>query len=126
MSRQALFSSDGTKLKTFAMMFGALALCVGCKDGQLRPKNYPAGVPKYAVWAGGPQGGAYISCTVDKPRNVNFCRVWNDYTGKLVESGDYQLLAQYRLAMQDELSYRGADFNGDIWLQNGWNLTKLN
>jgi hypothetical protein len=114
------------KRRTATMIFGAISICIGCKDAEQRPKHYPAGVPAYAVWAGGADGGAYISCTVDPPRNVNYCRVWNDYTGKLAESGDYQLLVQHRLAMQNELMYRGADFNGEIYLQNGWNLTKLN
>src|SRR6266702_857354 len=124
MRPQTVLSS--MKITALAITLSAITLCAGCKDAELRPANYPAGVPSYAVWAGGADGGSYISCTVDQPRNVNYCRVWNDYTGQLVESGDYQFLDQHRLATQDELKYRGADFNGEIYLQNGWNLTKLN
>jgi hypothetical protein len=113
-------------LRAAAIVFGAISLCIGCKDAELRPKHYPAGVPSYAVWAGGADGGAYISCTVEPPRNLNYCRVWNDFGGELIESGDYQFLVQHRLARQSELKYLGADFDGEIYLQNGLTLKKLN
>ena len=77
------------------------------------------GVPSEAVWAGGPDGGAYIACEADPKRNVNRCRVWNDYTGALVEHGDYQLLNEGRAATKSELVYTWADFGGWIGLKGG-------
>ena len=113
------------KHKTVAMIFVAIKLCIGCQDAELRPAHYPAGVPSYAIWAGGADGGAYISCTSNLPRNANYCRVWNDSTGEVAESGDYPLQMQHRGASQDELKFSDADFDGEIYLQNGRTLSLL-
>ena len=106
-----------------ALASSLVILSLGCQGDQ--PAHYPAGVPSYAVWAGGEDGGAYISCTANLPRNANYCRVWNDYTGELVESGDYQVKMQRRGTTQKELKFLGASQNGEIYLQNGLALQLL-
>ena len=96
---------------TFKLKLASLSvvgLCFGCNNAELRPAQYPPGVPSYAVWAGGADGGAYISCTNPLPRGVNFCRVWNDFTGEIGGVGDYQLQSEHRAATPDELKYTGA------------------
>ena len=83
------------------------------------PKNRPAGVPSSAIWAGGADGGAYVYCTIDPARNVNPCKVWNDYSGELVEAGDYKLTNGNRAAKQSELRVSFPDFGGKIYLKGG-------
>jgi hypothetical protein len=83
------------------------------------PSKRPLGVPKWATWAGGADGGAYIACEADPKRKVDKCSAWNDYTGELVEQGDYQLLGEGRAAARSELVYEGADFGGWIFLKGG-------
>lgn len=83
------------------------------------PKPKPNKVPKDAVWAGGPDGGAYIRCSFDAERNQNPCVVWNDFTGDVVEQGDYRLLREGRAATESELKFAWADFGGWIGLKDG-------
>src|ERR1700722_18165443 len=90
-----------------------------CSRSGWRPERRPAGVEKGAVWAGGPDGGSYILCGVDRDRNVNLCKVWNDYTGEIVERGCYRLVKEVRAATERELTYRWADRAGWIGLKDG-------
>ena len=90
------------------------------------PKVRPASVPHDATWAGGADGGAYIRCAVNLARNVDHCEVWNEFTGDLVESGDYQVRTQARAATGLELrGLRGADFDGQIYLEHEVVLDRL-
>jgi hypothetical protein len=94
--------------------------------GELRPSVRPAGVPRDAVWAGGADGGAYVRCLVDRRKNADHCEVWNDNTGDLAESGDYQIEGQARAATAQELKApQGSDFGGHIYLENGIVLDRL-
>ena len=77
-----------------------------------------------AVWAGGADGGCYVRCSVDVQRNVNRCEVWNDYTGELVASGDYQISHEHRAATTAELKYSGA-VNQFIYLADGRTLEQM-
>jgi hypothetical protein len=104
----------------------ALALAsTSCSDATLEPKNRPAGVPPNAKWAGGADGGAYIWCEFDAPRDVDRCAVWNDYTCQIVEQGDYRLLKEGRAATREELDFRWADFGGWIGLKDNKVLANL-
>jgi hypothetical protein len=85
----------------------------------MEPKTRPSGIPDNAVWVGGADGGAYVYCTIDEIRNVNPCKVWNDYTGNLVESGDYRLAKENRAAKKTELRVSFPDFGGNIYLEGG-------
>jgi hypothetical protein len=89
------------------------------------PKQRPPGVPVSAIWAGGPDGGSYIWCDLDAARDVNTCTVWNDFTGGVVESGEYRLLRQRRAATKEELQFRWADRGGWIGLMDGKILDNL-
>lgn len=100
-----------------------------CSDGcsepaALRPKQRPANVPSSAVWAGGADGGAYLRCVVDSQRNVDRCEIWNDFTGELVASGDYQLAKEHRAATYTELKFSGA-VNDFIYLSDGRVLVRV-
>jgi hypothetical protein len=98
----------------------------GCNQAApLRPKTRPVGIPSDAVWVGGADGGAYVRCTIDSARNVNPCSVWNDYTGDLIESGDYRLRTEDRAATDAELNISFPDFGGLIYLQKGLVLKRL-
>jgi len=89
------------------------------------PPQKPRGVPPEATWAGGLDGGAFIHCDVDHTKDVNRCRVWNDFTGQLIESGEYRLLKEGRAAKPSELVYSWADFGGWIGLEHGLVLANL-
>jgi len=69
------------------------------------PRQRPSGVPPNAVWAGGTDGGRYFLCTVDEPRNVNPCKVWNDETGQIIANEDFWVSGEDRAANSAELKY---------------------
>jgi len=98
----------------------------GCNQAtRLKPKTRPLRVPSDALWVGGADGGAYVRCTSDSARDVNPCSVWNDYTGDLIESGDYRLRKEGRAATEAELVISFPDFGGLIYLKNGLVLKRL-
>ena len=112
--------------KTCGLGLVALALMLtGCSESNWEPNKRPAGVPPYAIWAGGPDGGSYIWCDVDAGRDVNTCTVWNDFTGSIVEKGDYRLLREHRAATKNELQFRWADRAGWIGLKDNKTLDNL-
>jgi hypothetical protein len=116
-------------IRSFLGGLGSIALVLsvcGCGPTATRePKTRPAGVPSNAQWAGGADGGAYVSCSIDAIRDVNPCSVWNDYTGQLVESGNYRLVHEGRAAKESELRITFSDFGGSIYLQGGLVLKRL-
>ena len=102
-----------------------LSVC-GCNQAALlKPRTRPSGVPSEALWVGGADGGAYVRCTIDPARDVNPCSVWNDYTGALIESGNYRLRKEGRAATESELHISFPDFNGLIYLEHGLVLKRL-
>ena len=108
-----------------AVVYLPLSACLlACgKPTELRPQNRPTGVPADAVWAGGPDGGAYIRCTIEAARNVDRRSVWNDFTGQSNGPEDYKLLKEQRAATDTELRYTGAA-NDSIFLQHGMILRR--
>lgn len=96
-----------------------------CSCYRRHPPQKPTGVPDEAVWAGGVDGGSFIFCDVDPLRRVNRCKVWNDFNGKIVESGEYRLLKEGRVAEQSELAYSWADGAGWIGLKGGLVLANV-
>jgi hypothetical protein len=104
----------------FACTVALASGLVSCgKSASLKPNKKPLGVPADALWVGGADGGAYVRCTVDSSHNVNPCSVWNDYTGALIESGNYQLRKEGRAAKESELRVSFPDFGGLIYLDGG-------
>ena len=83
-------------------------------------------MPSHAIWAGGQDGGSYIWCDIDAARDVNHCTVWNDFSGSVVENGEYRLLREHRAATKEELQYRWANGGGWIGLKDDKVLDNLN
>ncbi len=76
-------SSVLTLLVTSALTLGVAA----CKPVPAMPPPRPASVPAAAVWAGGPDGGAWIQCT---PAARDFdCTIFHD-------SGDVWTKGRFR------------------------------
>lgn len=102
-------------------LFLLLAITGACKDASPATPPRPSSLPAAAVWAGGPDGGAWILC---KPRRepAEFdCTVFH-------ESGDVWARGRYRAKPADAAS-KGLDFNafdGEvISLMNGGQLVPL-
>ena len=98
--------------------------CAGCK--RVSPPMKPERVPYSAVWAGASDGGSFVFCDIDPVKDVNHCKVWNDFNGKPVESGEYRLLKEGRAANQTELVFSWAERAGWIGLEHGLVLANLN
>ena len=72
---------------SLAMIVTLALLFTACSRKAGEPKQRPGGVPAYAIWAGGSDGGSYVWCSADAVRDVNVCTVWNDFRGSVVEKG---------------------------------------
>ena len=105
------------------MLIVVAAVLTGCY--RKFPPDRPAGVPSEAIWAGGLDGGSFILCEVDPNRKVNKCTVYNDYTGQIMEHGDFRLKAEDRAARAEELKYAWADWGGMIGLADGRVLKRV-
>ena len=98
---------------------------VCCRESKWAHPNRPSDVPKDAIWAGGPDGGVYVRCEVDKKSNSDICTTWNDYSGEIVDQGRFQLLKEGRAARKSELVYTWADGAGRIGLKDGRILNRI-
>lgn len=124
MSRRFAYNCKVALLVVWPLV--AMLHLTGCNEpATLEPRVRPSGIPKDAIWAGGADGGAYVRCTVDLVHDVNPCSVWNDYTGEVVESGNYRLNKEGRAASKSELRFAGADFAGRIYLEKGLVLERM-
>lgn len=110
-------------MRFFSCGFWALLILstYSCRE----PTRAPQAVPKDATWAGGPDGGVYVRCDVDGKADLDVCTVWNDYSGKVVDQGSFQLLKERRAATKSELLYAWADGAGTIGLKKGLILRKV-
>ena len=106
------------------MLIAATAVLFGCGHQHI-PPDRPAGVPAEAVWAGGLDGGSFIRCEIDPARNVDKCTVYNDYSGQIMEQGDFRLKDEGRAARAEELKYAWADWGGMIGLADGRVLSRV-
>ena len=98
-----------------------LAICTaaaGCEHDP-QPKERPHDVPPTAVWAGGPDGGAYFNCSTGG--TANQCTIWSDSTGDVVNSGRFTLENKNRGATSAELQFHGTD-GRNILLADGLRL----
>src|SRR5882724_5428005 len=79
-------------LKRFLGGCGLACFLMSCQSGTktLEPSK-PSKVPVAAVWAGGPDGGAFIDCRPASEAHEYDCRIYNDHTGDLWDSGRYRL-----------------------------------
>ncbi len=108
----------------YAVLIALSAFLLGCGSSP-RPPKRPAGVPVNAVWAGGVDGGSFIFCDIDRGWDVNTCSVYNDYTGEIMERGDFRLKAESRAARAEELKYAWANWGGSIGLSDGRFLVRV-
>jgi hypothetical protein len=74
-----------------------------------QPPSRPLTVPQDAQWAGGPDGGCWVRCSIDVQRDVNYCVAYLDTTGDIMQSGDFRLRGLHRAARLEELSYSWCD-----------------
>ncbi len=82
----------------------------------------PAKVPNEALWVGAPDGGVWIYCKVDSDRDVNVCKVYNEFTGDMMAAGDYVSIRSKSAITNPVYSA----FDGHvILLQNGDVLTPV-
>lgn len=73
------------------------------------PKHRPSRVPRYALWAGGADGGSYIDCHYMRESDDDDCTIYNDFTGDIEVSGRFVLQGRARGAKPGELRYRFFD-----------------
>jgi hypothetical protein len=69
------------------------------------PMHRPKSVPRYALWVGRPDGGAYIDCHDVTVSNYDDCTIYNDWTGNVWATGHFILKGQNRAANPTELKY---------------------
>lgn len=69
----------------------ALFNATSCTE-HVSPPPRPKGVPADAVWAGGADGGSFIKCSYDASTGLNFCIVYNDFTGDIMAKVFYHAL----------------------------------
>lgn len=68
------------------------------------PPSRPAGVPSSAAWAGGWDGGGWVTCSSDAGAEFNSCTIY-DEQGRTHGSAQYRLKDLNRAARPGELKY---------------------
>lgn len=68
------------------------------------PPARPAGVPSSAAWAGGWDGGGWVTCSSDAGAEHNVCTIY-DEQGRTRGSAQYKLKDLNRAAWPGELKY---------------------
>ena len=99
---------------------GALGVAACGRRGTPPPPR-PASVPVDAVWAGGLDGGAFISCLAvgREPTNLFECVVFEDRSGHVVARGRFGTRPTFNISL-GELRRSYAAFDGSsILLANG-------
>lgn len=101
----------------YAVLALGLSMYLGCSQPT---HTRPTGVPPDAVWAGGVDGGNWITCTIADHPVFNHCIVYHDFTGDVRLAGNFQLADQNRAATGDELVFLYADIiHESIYLKGG-------
>lgn len=93
--------------------------CTGVSD----PERPPS-VPTTAIWSGGPDGGNWFDCDSKNNSEYNYCTVYADVTGVVLETGHYQLRDEKRAAAKSELQYAYYS-EGEIYLKNNKVLIRV-
>jgi hypothetical protein len=68
------------------------------------PPARPSGVPSSAVWAGGLDGGGWVTCSEEGASDHNVCTIW-DEEGRTRGLAEYRLKNLNRPATTSELRY---------------------
>jgi hypothetical protein len=69
------------------------------------PPALPSGVPTSAQWAGGLDGGGWVTCSNDTTGEQNTCTIY-DEEGRTRGSSQYKLRNLNRAANENELHYK--------------------
>lgn len=84
------------------------------------PPKRPEGVPSSAVWAGGLDGGGWVTCSVETNDDQNVCTIY-DEEGRTPGPAKYRLKNLSRAARTEELHYTYVTGKA-IGLENGLEL----
>jgi hypothetical protein len=109
---------------THALTVLVLAVAIGasaCSRRVTPPPPRPATVPADAVWAGGPDGGAFISCLAvgREPANTFECVVFGDRDGEVLGRGRFVTRPTFQVSLAElRRSYTAFD-GSSILLANG-------
>lgn len=68
------------------------------------PPARPSGVPSSATWAGGLDGGGWVTCSEESGSDHNVCTIW-DEEGRTRGPAQYRLKNLNRAATTSELRY---------------------
>src|ERR1035438_7638741 len=74
----------------------------GCH--RVYPPSRPDGAPSAAAWAGGFDGGGWVTCSSDTASEYNLCTIY-DEEGRSRGPARYKLKGQDRAAHPSELRY---------------------
>jgi hypothetical protein len=98
-------------MKSCVLALGWITMCLSCllSCTKEHAPSRPSNVPRDTVWAGGPDGGCWVKCTIDERHDVNRCVAYLDTTGTIMQSGTYRLRGLKRAARAEELSYSWCD-----------------
>jgi hypothetical protein len=105
-------------MRTTAMLLLLSLFAVTSCMEHVSPPPRPKGVPADAVWAGGADGGSFIKCSFDPSAGLNFCTVYNDFTGKIEAEGRFAISGPARPEDVTEFSFSGFD-GKKIYLKDG-------
>ena len=94
---------------------------VGCYRAY--PPALLRGVPSSAQWAGGSDGGGWVTCSDDKYGEHNICTIY-DEEGRTRGPAQYQLRILNRAAQANELRYKYVT-GQTIGLEGGLELLQL-
>jgi len=86
------------------------------------PPTRPGGVPGSAVWAGGLDGGGWVTCSVEAHSDPNVCTIY-DEEGRTQGPARYRLKKLNRAARTEELRFTYVTGQA-IGLENGLELTQ--
>lgn len=101
-------------------LIGAVVLLMACSP-EVKPPKRLAAIPSAAVWAGGPDGGAWILCREDGARNL--CTIYNENSGEVWVRDHFVLEGTSRGVSAQGLRYDF--FDGErIVLSDGRVLTR--
>jgi len=104
-----------TRVTVLLLFF--LVIVTSCMN-HVSPPPRPKGVPADAVWAGGADGGSFIKCYYEPSTRLNFCTVYNDFTGKIEAEGRFTIRGSMRPEDVSQFSFSGFD-GKKIYLKDG-------
>ena len=125
--------APATKIACLLVVFALLNGCQSENDDSSSAPERPDNVPNHAEWSGGVDGGSWFSCEeVEEKWHYN-CLIYDDYTGKIEDEGQYVLVSSFWdktkgkavIEKPDSLTLQYDSFDGDtIWLLNSFALVR--